>query len=246
MSIDTVLGLTGTILGMIGLFTGYVFYRRSRRVKEPFYSINSNNLIQDNVSSMTGLEVSYKGYPIESLTVTKILFWNNGADTIEKSDIVSANPLRIECSNGNRILDASVLETNNSSCQLVTEIMNAGRAASIDFDYLDKSNAAVIQIIHTGKTSANLTLKGDLKGATIRLYELKKLSTVAECVIAVMLSAILLILYHLMPATSVTIRIGLLVLGMVALFTFFRMVKHWAKKAYPPKFKDFGEPHRSV
>jgi hypothetical protein len=45
MSLDTVLGIAGFVLGVIGLIAGYIFYRKGIKIKEPFYSMNSNNLI---------------------------------------------------------------------------------------------------------------------------------------------------------------------------------------------------------
>jgi hypothetical protein len=168
MSIDTVLGIIGTILGVIGLITGYIFYRKSLKVKEPYYSIWSNNLIQDNVTSMSGLEVSFKGKKVDNLTVSKILFWNDGSDTIEKGDIVSTDPLRIESKY--RILDAAIIKTNNPSNQVSVLLEKGGSSAKVTFDYLDKNNGALIQIIHTGKSSKDISITGKLKGSVIRFY----------------------------------------------------------------------------
>ena len=170
MSIDTILGIFGTVLGIIGLITGYIFYRRSLRIKEPVYHIISKNLIRDSFSRVSGLEILHKGHKIKTLTVSNILFWNRGRATIEKTDIVNANPLRIECSQGNHILDMILIEVNNPSSQFALEMENNRTRAKILFDYLDKDQGAIIQVTHTGTKLSDISIEGYLKGAVVRKY----------------------------------------------------------------------------
>jgi hypothetical protein len=42
-----------------------------------------------------------------------------------------------------------------------------GTSAYIFFDYLDKGQGGIIQVIHTGLSSSDLTLNGDIKGARL-------------------------------------------------------------------------------
>jgi|LakMenE18May11ns_1017448.scaffolds.fasta_scaffold9412545_2 uncharacterized alkaline shock family protein YloU len=88
MSLDTLLGITGVILGALGLAAAYVFYRKSIRAKEPMYAMRSENLIRDNISTMTGLKILYNNINIDNLTRTNVAFWNRGAETIDSRDRV--------------------------------------------------------------------------------------------------------------------------------------------------------------
>jgi hypothetical protein len=93
MPIDRILTIGG--LAFTSLLA-YYFYIKSMKQKEPFYYIRSNNLIQDNLSQMSGLNISYSGQKVENLTVSQIIFWNRGSEIINKDDIVISEPLRIE------------------------------------------------------------------------------------------------------------------------------------------------------
>src|SRR6266545_2886551 len=118
MSIDTILGIVGTVLGVIGLITGYYFYRKSLRNKEPYVSFKENNLIQGYISKFEGLEVLYRGHKVETLTVSKIIFWNGGAETIHRSDITTTDPIRVVGTNDDvKILDVKIVASNNGASQ---------------------------------------------------------------------------------------------------------------------------------
>jgi hypothetical protein len=173
MDIDTVLGIVGTILGILGLITGYVFYRKSLRVKEPCWAIRSNNLIQDNISQMSGLEIEYKGHEVQTLTVSKVLFWNKGFETINRDDIVAANPLRIKCSDDVQLLDTKILSENTPSNRFSIEIDDTKSFGNMTFDYMDKDDGVIIQIIHTGTSSSDIAIVGNIKGATVRAVSSK-------------------------------------------------------------------------
>ena len=114
---------------------------------------------------LDNLRVFYQGVNIENLTISKILFWNDGTETIDREDIETVNHLRILSSNGVELLDAKVLTTNNQSCQFTVNLSSDKTSALLSFDYLDKKQGAVIQIVHTGTSSKDLNVTGDIKGA---------------------------------------------------------------------------------
>ena len=171
MGIDTILGILGTLLGVVGLITGYIFYRKSLKVKSPLFLIKSNNLIQDNITSISGLGVTYKGIKVQNLTVTRILFWNDGSDTIDNNDLVIANPLRIVGKEDCTILSVNVLESNNPSSKFSARLNKKENCVTIDFDYLDRNQGAVVQVFHSGKNSTGISIVGDIKGAKIQSYK---------------------------------------------------------------------------
>ncbi|KAF0107044.1 MAG: hypothetical protein FD146_2154 [Anaerolineaceae bacterium] len=170
MSIDTILGISGTILGIIGLITGYIFYRKGLRVKIPTVSIFGNTLVQESISKFNGIEIFYKGNKVDDLTVTKVLLWNQGRETISRNDLVEANPLRIEIEGESKIFDVSIIKTMNPANQFSAILKPDGKSAEIVFDYVDKDQGAVIQVIHTSKDSKSIKVKGDFKGAVLESY----------------------------------------------------------------------------
>lgn len=102
------------VLFVIGLIPRYYFYKRGIRMKEPVYSIKSNNLISGSAATPENLNISYKKRKVENLTIPKILFYNRGAETITWQDFETINHLSIS-SETCKILDGSVLQSNNIS-----------------------------------------------------------------------------------------------------------------------------------
>lgn len=159
------LGLSVGIIGiLIGIIASYYFYRKSLKIKEPCWSVRSSNLIQDYSTKVEQLKILYKDEPVENLTISRVLFWNNGSDTIDGSDIKTANPLKIVGAENVNILDSTIIASNNASSQIKAILNKAENSIPIEFDYLDDKQGAVIQIIHTGKTSEDIKVIGDIKG----------------------------------------------------------------------------------
>ena len=97
----------GIYIGIIGIILGALislyFYRRSIRLKEPYWSIISNNLIEGYSTKVENLKVIYKGEEVNNLTISRILFWNGGRETLEKKDIETVNRIRITGKKGVKI-----------------------------------------------------------------------------------------------------------------------------------------------
>ena len=116
---DLVNWLPGTLVGIVGIIVGiifgYIFYCRSRRVRIPSWAVRTNNILQGYTTTLSELDIKYKDISIENLSITKILFWNDGAETIDKRDIALADLLRINAIGDTILLDASVIQVNNES-----------------------------------------------------------------------------------------------------------------------------------
>lgn len=155
------------MLGLAGLIAGYIFHRKSIRIKQLLYSLKTDNLIKDNVAQLSGLVITCNGQNVKSLSASNIVIWNNGSETIDSRDIVKSNPLRIHAGKEVLILDAKITKASNSSCQLVVNVSADGQHALIAFEYLDREQGGIIQIVHTGLTSSDLLVVGDIKGAKL-------------------------------------------------------------------------------
>lgn len=168
MDWDTILGIAGTVLGIVGLIAGYIFYRKGLRTKEPCYAMKTETLIAGYSAKFEDLKILYKDKQIENLSVSRIAFWNNGIETIELNDIAPKAPLVVFAEDEVEILDAKVLQQTNRSNDFSIHLLDNNKFAQILFDYIDKGQGAVFQVIHTGTSPfdiADLIIWGDIKGA---------------------------------------------------------------------------------
>lgn len=151
-------------VGIIGILVGIISYFKSRKVKLPCYTTRSTNIVRDLINKFESVQMFYAGQPIENMTVTKIAFWNSGNETLNAQDIAAADPLRIHVKNDSKILDAKILYQKNKANKF--ELSSAEKESDVylRFDYVDKYEGAVVQIIHTGKSNQNVVLEGKIKG----------------------------------------------------------------------------------
>jgi hypothetical protein len=156
------LNLLFLTLAIVSLLVSIYFYVKSKREKLPVYIVRKYPLIEDKVAAVSGLNISFNGLEISNLNLTKIAVWNNGRDTIHRTDIASADRLRIALVGGGVVLGAK--------CSFVSKEVNCINLSVekdlvfIDFDFLDYSDGAVIDLYHSGK--GDIKLKGTLKGVT--------------------------------------------------------------------------------
>ncbi len=151
-------------LTIIGLVLVVIFYIRGQKTKRPTFLIRSSNLIADFSSKLDKLQILYDAKRIESLTVSKIALWNDGRQTIDSRDVAEADPLRIVLKEPYSILDVSVIYEKNGANKFQILSPEGERSVNIIFDYLDKGEGSVIQLIHTGRGSSDIEVLGIVKG----------------------------------------------------------------------------------
>ena len=187
-------GLTNAI-GLLGTwFFAWLFYRRGFSAKAPRWAIRSTPVITSSHRSVEGLKIWYRGQQVSTLTVSTILLWNAGRGTLDKTDIVSANPPRIAAKEGAMILDGTVVEVNNPSSDFNTQLDAEGNNLTLSFEYLNSGDGAVIRVIHTGPSAGNIHITGALKGVKAikqaRGFEWIKLAVVSLSMLTVMFFAL--------------------------------------------------------
>jgi hypothetical protein len=169
--VGSLIGTVGIILGVVGIFS----YRISKSIAKPSFQKSSLRLIgRDEDSLPDEVEVTYKGRKVERLTRTTLILWNNGTEVLDGNSIVENDPLRFEFSEGENILSYKILRRNNDANRLKIERCE-GRAAqlSLDFDYLNPKDGAVIEILHDS-INRYPSIKGSIKGVPSGFLDLGK------------------------------------------------------------------------
>lgn len=149
---------------MVCLASSIILYYRSKREKKPRLVISSLNLFNENSKKINGLETMYMGRTVQNVTITRITLWNSGRETIQRNDISPADPLTISINPKFRILESQVLSTKKVTNVIKLEETEAGLKTNITFDYLDYGGGAVIQVVHTGNSSADIKVEGTIVG----------------------------------------------------------------------------------
>lgn len=162
-----IMGIVFLILAVGAIVVAYVLYRKGRRVKDPSWAIRSDNLIKEYTARLSDLSVLYKGDSVENLSISKVLFWNRGGDTINRGDIAPADLLRITGVGDVRLLDVRVAQVNSEAAHFSITLSEDQKSAYLGFDYLDKGKGAVIQVVHSGTSSEDVQVLGSIKGAGV-------------------------------------------------------------------------------
>lgn len=157
----------GPLIGLVSLSLAVTFFvlARRARLKGPSWAIRSNNLVRGFGSRLPELEILFRKNKVSTLTVSRIAIWNRGAATIDRNDIATADPLRISPTGSARLLDAKLVQVSGDSSQFEAVLNEDGTAAHLRFDFLDRHHGAVVQVIHTGASGADLSVIGTIKGA---------------------------------------------------------------------------------
>lgn len=159
------LSIISFVIAVMGVALAIVFYIKGKRAKLPYYAIRSANIVSDFGSWMKPLEMRYSSQLIENLTVTKMAFWNAGRDTIDHQDIARADPLTLHVKESYKILDAKILSEKTPANKFSITTSPDQSSLALEFDYIDKDEGAVIQLIHTGKSGEDIDFGGSIKGA---------------------------------------------------------------------------------
>ncbi|ENP7382201.1 hypothetical protein ACEC18_002765 [Vibrio parahaemolyticus] len=172
--------LAGFVIAVISFLLAIFFYFRSQKNKVPCFDYTSSTIIEGINLALEGLEVNFNGQQQERVTVTKLVLWNAGRETIDRNDIAERDKLRIIIPKGVTILDIAHVDSSVDSNEVRLGdviVENGGAHCSIDFDFLEHNEYVVIQIVHDGSSDEKFKVKGKIKGAKEVLNQSKLRST---------------------------------------------------------------------
>ncbi len=150
------------IIGIIGICMGIYFFIKGRKRKEALYNKSSFNLISNKLSTIKDVKILYKEQELSNFTVTKIVIWNGGNDTILREDFTTEE-LSIEVINESKLLDYELIHQSDSTISCKLNRKSESRLI-IDFEYLNASHGIAIKIFHTGTSSDEIIVNGKFKG----------------------------------------------------------------------------------
>ena len=149
------------LLALLGFVASVYFYLRGKRERRPVYLTRSFLLLNDNVSAIPGLTVQYHGAPVTSLSMTKVAFWNAGAELIDSADLVRSDPLRLVATGTGEILGIKTSYVRRSANCL--EVKYVAGAHELHFDYLGNLDGIVLDVYHP--KTCEISIAGTVKGA---------------------------------------------------------------------------------
>lgn len=165
---DPLTQLVSLVFGATGVILAVFFFLRSRRIAELRYDYSNRPLIENLSAKLDGLEVRFHGVPQERITVTRVAFWNAGTEVLRSSDLTPLAPLAISFSDGLLVLDVRLVYESDVTSQLSLH-QSADQTGEPDgiqlrFDYLDRGEGGVVQVVHTGDGRTRPRLLGKIKG----------------------------------------------------------------------------------
>lgn len=173
MTIDfnTIIGTTGTILGLFGIIISIYSYIKSRKTKKLAVNQESTILISETLSKYENLKISYNNDDINSLTSTIVKIKNIGTDIVEPSDLIPSSPIKIHTTDKFLFNDTTQYEivTSNSKNNVSLQKLS-NSTLQLTFEFLNPKDEIFISLLHTGE----ITVSGDLKTNAIKNYSKKK------------------------------------------------------------------------
>ena len=152
-----------TTFTIIGFPLSFYFYFKSKKEKSLKFEIKSNNIFKNFESIIQNVKVTCEDKNISTLTITRILMWCDGKETIYDKDIATQMPLIIKSKEGKDILEAKIESFNNQTNNITLEKLE-NNIYKINFEYLDNKDGFIIQVVHTGNSSKDIILTGKIKG----------------------------------------------------------------------------------
>lgn len=147
--------LSGALIGLVTFGLSAVLsiylYRKALPVSRMDYASNSAAVIGEPHSSFKDdLEIRYCGKPVDRVTSLIAVVWNNGNQTINGSQVVDSDPLRIMLPDGVTILRAGVISATRPVVEANIEVDAPRSWAKLRFDFLDPGDGVAVVVLHTG------------------------------------------------------------------------------------------------
>lgn len=152
------------MVGILGIVVGLILYYLSRRTAAPAYQIHAVRLLGHGQKLPNEIVVTAFGRQVDKLAKFDVVFWNAGSITINRADLVPADPLRVEFADGAEILQAAVVSTTRSAIGAGANTdLGKPNSSVLTFEFLDARDGFVAEFLVAGNTIFP-ALRGTIKG----------------------------------------------------------------------------------
>lgn len=137
---------------------------------DPTYAVTDTELMAEKTSETHKLRLVWEDEEIENVYSQKIIFFNNGRQFIDKSNISESAPLTLNFPSGIQLLFYKVTKTSrpNLKFNVLKEIKgnNTHLAIEIDGDdALEYKDGGLLTVLYTGHKLEDIELVGRIKGS---------------------------------------------------------------------------------
>jgi hypothetical protein len=166
--VGSLTGFIGIVIGILGIYS----YKISKSHGLPTVQKHSLRIIEKEKTAVSDdLEILFKGKKVERLTKTIIVFWNDGTETINGSDVVASDKISFSFSHGERILSSKIICVTRAVNH--TSLVNSkdqNNKVNLIFDFLDPNDGVTIELLHTDKKRYP-SITGTIKGVPSGIYD---------------------------------------------------------------------------
>ncbi|MEK4276491.1 hypothetical protein [Paenibacillus sp. FSL R7-0026] len=157
--------LQNMIFTGIGLLASLLFFLLSKSKARLNYHTTKLQIIGNVSLKLPGdFEVTLSGERIESLHKSQLIIWNGGTSTINGTDITKDEPLKVVFDSGTKIFNVSLTGlTREINKFKATSSENTGNEVELTFDFLDKKDGVLIDVLHT-ESRLGPRIMGTIKG----------------------------------------------------------------------------------
>jgi len=151
-------------ISMLGIAVAILLYLKAKPYKFLTLKMFSTNIVSDTKNE--DIEIHYKGIAAKQLTETKVSLTNTGNKTIVDTDIARLNPICIKAKEGYRILDVSLVASSSEdgNFSISTKKNASSDEYILNFDFIERKEGCIIQIIHDGINSSAFSISGKVMG----------------------------------------------------------------------------------
>jgi hypothetical protein len=115
------------------------------------------------------LQLTFRCRQVPRFTITQLLFWNAGNQAIRSADFAKASQFRIEFPGTLQLFDAKITavsarETAVTLGEAIESPEASTRTIPIGFDYFDRGDGFILQLIHDGDSHRGIRFAGKLLG----------------------------------------------------------------------------------
>jgi hypothetical protein len=166
---DHELAVTGLIIGIAGIVAGilasYYFYLKARERIDPRYLLQYEPLVGSSSGAMRDVSVLYRDTEITNLNRCVLAIWNRGTRAITRDAVAENDKVRVCLPKGASALGTGIAWVSRPAVNLSASASDTGSAVTIGFDFLDKDDGGVIEILYQGDPKLPPTLSGSIMGA---------------------------------------------------------------------------------